>query len=86
MNIRLFKRPKIIRSLKLIMKKQSRLIKNYFYVPVKIYDSKNLPSGAVLTIRVKLYKNVLVASNEIRRNENLSANLFDVKIGGCLAV
>ncbi len=60
--------------------KQSRLIKNYFYVPVKIYDSKNLPSGALLTIRVKLYKNVLVASNEIRRNENLSANLFDVKI------
>ena len=60
--------------------KRSRLTKNYFYVPVKIYDSKNLPSGSLLTIRVKLYKNVLVASNEISRNENLSANLFDVKM------
>lgn len=72
--------PKNYSRIEINYEKQSRLNKNYIYVPVKIYDSKNLSSGALLTIRVKLYKNVLVASNEIRRNENLSTNLFDVSI------
>jgi len=59
--------------------KQTRLSKNYLYVPVKIYNSKNIPSGSLLTVRVKLYQNVLVASAGIRRNENLSGGMFEVK-------
>ena len=72
--------PKNYSRIEINTEKKSRLTKNYFYLPVKIYDSKNSLSGALITIRVKLYKNVLVASNEIRRNDNLSPNLFDVKI------
>lgn len=72
--------PKNYSRIEINTEKNSRLTKNYFYLPVKVYDSKNSPSGALITIRVKLYKNVLIASNEIRRNENLSPNLFDMKI------
>ncbi len=60
--------------------RQSRLTKNYFYIPVKVYNSKNSPSGALLTVRVKLFKNVLVAGNDIKRNENLSVDVFNKKI------
>jgi flagella basal body P-ring formation protein FlgA len=60
--------------------RKSRLEKNYFYLPVKIYDNKNSASASLLTIRVKLYKNVFFASREIRRNENLSPNMFEVKM------
>lgn len=60
--------------------KQAQLTKNYFYVPVKIYNSKNLYSGALLTVRVKFFQNVLVATTEIKRNENLSMSMFDIKM------
>jgi flagella basal body P-ring formation protein FlgA len=60
--------------------RKPRLDKNYFYLPVKIYDHKNLASISLLTIRVKLYKNVFFASREIRRNENLLPNMFEVKM------
>lgn len=60
--------------------RKPRLDKNYFYLPVKIYDHKNLASVSLLTIRVKLYKNVFFASREIRRNENLLPNMFEVKM------
>lgn len=60
--------------------RKSRLDKNYFYLPVKIYDHRNLVSVSLLTIRVKLYKNVFSASREIRRNENLLPNMFKVKM------
>ncbi|MHB8907061.1 MAG: flagellar basal body P-ring formation chaperone FlgA [Melioribacteraceae bacterium] len=60
--------------------RKSRLDKNYFYLPVKIYDNKNFASLSLLTIRVKLYKNVFSASREIKRNENLLPNMFEVKM------
>ena len=60
--------------------RKSRLDKNYFYLPVKIYDNKNVASLSLLTIRVKLYKNVFSASREIKRNENLLPNMFEVKM------
>ncbi|MBA4406688.1 flagella basal body P-ring formation protein FlgA [bacterium] len=72
--------PKNYSRIEINYEKQSRLTKNYFYIPVTVYDLDNLPSNALLTVRVKLYKNVLVALNEIRRGENLSQNLFEVTI------
>ena len=60
--------------------RKARLDKNYFYLPVKIYDNKNFASLSLLTIRVKLYKNVFSASREIKRNENLLPNMFEVKM------
>lgn len=60
--------------------RKSRLDKNYFYLPVKIYDNKNIASLSLLTIRVKLYKNVFYASREIKRTENLLSSMFEVKM------
>ncbi len=59
--------------------KKSRLSKNYLYVPVRIYDSKNQCSASVLSVKLKLFKNIYVALKEITRNEILNHNNFLLK-------
>ncbi|MCX6169936.1 MAG: flagellar basal body P-ring formation chaperone FlgA [Ignavibacteriales bacterium] len=72
--------PKNYSRIEISEDRKSRLNKNYFYLPVKIYDNKNIASLSLLTIRVKLYKNVFSAAKEIRRNENLLPNMFELKL------
>jgi flagellar basal body P-ring formation protein FlgA len=72
--------PKNYSRIEISEDRKPRLDKNYFYLPVKIYNQKNYASLSLITIRVKLYKNVFLAAKEIRRNENLSSDLFEVKM------
>ncbi|MFA7227820.1 MAG: flagellar basal body P-ring formation chaperone FlgA [Melioribacteraceae bacterium] len=60
--------------------KKSRLTKNYLYLPVKIYDSGSAPSNSILTIRVRLFKNVFASSKEIRRNEIIRTDNIEIKL------
>jgi flagella basal body P-ring formation protein FlgA len=59
--------------------KNATVSKNYIYVPVKVYDDKKIVSSSMITIKVKLFKNVFVARKEIRRGENLEPNYFQLK-------
>lgn len=56
--------------------RESRLNKNILLVPVKLYDRKNNVSNSFITLKVKLYKAVMVANHDIQRNEMLSSYQF----------
>jgi len=56
--------------------REARLSKNLLLVPVKIVDRKGNASKSFITLRVKLYKTVLVANQEISRDEMLSSIQF----------
>lgn len=60
--------------------KNFRRSKNYAYIPVKVYDTNNFVSASLLTVRIKLFKNVFAASKKIQKNEKLLRSLFIVKI------
>ena len=71
--------PQNCSKLEIDEEKNASISKNYLYVPVKVYDDKKIVSNSVLTLKVKLFKNVFVAGQEIRRGENLEQNYFQVK-------
>ncbi len=56
--------------------RESRLNKNILHVPVKIYDRKNNVSNSFISIKVRLFKKVLVASQDIEKDEMLSSYQF----------
>lgn len=56
--------------------RESRLNKNILLVPVKLYDRKNNVSNSFLTLKVKLFKAVMVANHDIQKNEMLSSYQF----------
>lgn len=60
--------------------KNFRLSGEYAYVPVVTFDARNKASHSIVTLRVKLYKNVLVADQRIDRDETLSASMFSEKL------
>lgn len=60
--------------------KSFRLVKNYAYVPVRVYDAKNQVSTSLLTVKLKLYKTVFVSAQKINPNESLSVSWFDSKL------
>jgi len=66
--------------LQLDYEREFNLNKNYAFVPVKIYDRKNRVSLSLITLKVKLYQNVLIALQNIDRNELLSENQFTHKL------
>lgn len=56
--------------------REARLNRNLLLVPVKIVDRKRNASNSFITLRVKLYKTVLVANQDINRDEMLSSFQF----------
>ncbi|MEJ5350743.1 MAG: flagellar basal body P-ring formation chaperone FlgA [Melioribacteraceae bacterium] len=72
--------PKNYFKLVLDYEREFNLNKNYAFVPVKIYDRKNKVSFSLITLKVKLYQNVLIALQNIDRNELLSENQFTHKL------
>jgi flagella basal body P-ring formation protein FlgA len=60
--------------------KKFKIVKNYGYLPVVVYDNENKASSSLLTIKLKLFKNVLVASQVVNRRENLTNGMFTEKI------
>ncbi|MBI5730132.1 MAG: flagellar basal body P-ring formation protein FlgA [Ignavibacteriales bacterium] len=59
--------------------KKFKIVKNYGYLPVTLYDKDNNASSSLLTIKLKLFKNVLVALQAINRNEELMNSMFTEK-------
>lgn len=74
---RVLREPKGYTKIEINDEKSFRLAKNYAYVPIKYLDSERKENYSVLTVRVKLYKTVLVAVQNIDRNTNLSPVHFE---------
>lgn len=72
--------PRGFKKMEINSEKVFRLVKNYAYVPVKLYDEKNNQSYALLTVRVKLFKTVFVSIQKINSAENLFPTMFERKL------
>ena len=59
--------------------RKSKMSSGYFYLPVILKENENA-KNSVLTLKVKLFKEVLVARRDINKNEYLSANDFDLEL------
>jgi len=73
------KMPKNFKSIKINNERELKLIKNNAYVSVKIYDGRGNESLALITLKVKLFKKVLVANKKINANEILTPSMFKIK-------
>jgi len=56
--------------------REARLNKNLLYVPVKLISRNKSESNSFVTVRIKLFKIVLVSNQEIQKDEILSTNQF----------
>ena len=56
--------------------REFKINKNYGFVPVDIYTKQNLVSTGLVTVRLKLFKEVLVASEKINREQTLAPSMF----------
>ncbi len=65
-------------SIKLVRKNELNLHKSLLYLPVEIKDNLNRTRNSFITLRIKLFKNVLVVKNSLERNHIFSS--ADVKI------
>lgn len=72
--------PKGFSKMEINFEKNFRLVKNYGYIPIKLYDKHNNVSTSLLTVRIKLYKTVLVTSNNINRDVILTPSMFEQKL------
>ena len=59
--------PKSFSKIEINYEKQFRLSKNYSYVPVEIINKNNSVSQSLIIVRLKLYKNVFLASKNINK-------------------
>jgi len=55
-----------------------RIEGNYAYLPVQLSNKSGLQRNTLITLKLKLFKNVLVANRVIRKKENLNINDFKV--------
>lgn len=53
---------------------------NMAFVPVKITDTYNRSRKAFITVRLKLFKKVLVVKNKIKPRENFSKDDFEIRV------
>jgi flagella basal body P-ring formation protein FlgA len=72
--------PKGYSKIEINDEKNFRLSKNYAYVPVRILDANRAESFSLLTVRVKLYRTVLVTNEKIERGQILSPLQFEKKL------
>ncbi len=67
-----------LETLKLDDSREFKLESNYAYCPVSFVSENGTSRQGVVTLRVKLYKEVFVASRKIMKNEEL--NLLDFQL------
>lgn len=60
--------------------REFKLNKKYAFVPVKIYDKKNNVSNSFITLKIRLFQNVLTAKKNIYRNEQLNDEMLEKKL------
>lgn len=62
-----------------IINRELDLRGNIVHLPVKIIETRGKSSTTYLSVKLKLYRNVLVAIKTIKRNEKLTASYFDIQ-------
>lgn len=72
--------PKNFERIEINNERNLKLVKNFAYIPVKVFDKKDKVSLALITVKVKLYKTALVAAQKVNANENLTVAQFESKI------
>lgn len=73
------KMPSDYSSIEILKEKDFKINGNLSYLPVKIVKDERT-AQTYITIRLKLYKNVLVALRDIDRKENLSQSNFELRL------
>ncbi|MBI1938159.1 MAG: flagella basal body P-ring formation protein FlgA [Ignavibacteriales bacterium] len=69
--------PKNISGIEIDENREIRINKSYAYVPVKFFYSNSKPYLSFITLKVKLFKKVLVANQQIGKGGLLSSFQFD---------
>lgn len=71
--------PDSYKKIELLKPNEFNLSGNMVYVPIQVVDKSGRTFRSILSVRLKLYKNVLVASRQISRKENLNEKDFVLK-------
>jgi flagella basal body P-ring formation protein FlgA len=71
--------PESYKKIELLKPNEFNLSGNMIYVPVHVVDKSGREFRSILSIKLKLYKNVLVAVKEINRKTDLNKNDFIFK-------
>ena len=66
-------------KLEILKDKEMSISGNLAYVPVQMTDKEKRVSRAFITVRLKLYENVLVAVKPLDRKQNFAATDFEFK-------
>jgi len=70
--------PKSKYNIELLSEKEFSMRKNIVYIPVKIGDLKN-ESKSFISVKVKLYKSVLIALQSIKAKTDLTESMFETR-------
>lgn len=60
--------------------REFKLNRNYGLVPVIVYDRRNKQSSSLITVKLKLFKKVLVANQDIGKDELISQFQFNEEL------
>lgn len=71
--------PSSYRKIELLKPNDFNLSGNMIYVPVQVIDKSGRKFRSILSVKLKLYKNVLVSVKKINRKADLSENDFEYK-------
>lgn len=72
--------PKGLSSYELVDDGKFNIIKNIVYIPVKIANSKHGNTLSVVSVKVKLFKKVLVAVENIKSKTDLNESMFETRL------
>ena len=71
--------PSSYKEIELLKPNDFNLSGNMIYVPVQVIDKSGRKFRSILSVKLKLYKNVLVSVKKINRKADLSENDFEYK-------
>ncbi len=72
--------PKGLSSYELVDDGKFNIIKNIVYIPVKTTNSKHGNTLSVVSVKVKLFKKVLVAVENIKSKTDLNESMFETRL------
>ncbi len=59
--------------------RETRLTSGYAYLPVKIKSFSNNYKNSTITVKLRLYEDVVVATHDLKRKETLTSNDFRIE-------
>jgi len=77
---KVIKMPKSFSKIEINHEKPFRLSKNFSYVPIEIFEKNNSVSQSLLVVKLKLFKNVFIASKNINKEKDISSEMFISKL------